>query len=158
MSVIMTAKGQIDLEDATFHTPGLRVLVVTTPQGYEYLCRRAIPKGTEVRVIEPSNSVQVRVEPRAVLALLAREYGVRVALYEGGPTLLASFLAENVVNELFLTVAPQIVGRSSNLHRLGLVEGLAFEPQEARWLTLLSAKLAGDHLLLRYLLHTYAPS
>ena len=61
-------------------------------------------------------------------------------------------MAGSLLNELFLTLSPQIAGRASDVHRLALAEGLAFKPEEARWLTLLSAKLAGDHLLLRYLL------
>lgn len=154
MSVVVTASGQIDLEDATFHTAGLRSLIVTTAQGYEFLSQRIVPAGTEVRVVgSQATASHVGVDMREVLALLAREYGVRMALYEGGPTLLASLMAGNLLNELFLTLAPQIAGRASSVHRLALVEGLAFTPEEAHWLTLLSAKLAEDHLLLRYLLH-----
>src|SRR5579884_74024 len=43
MSVVVTASGQIDLEDATFHTAGLRSLIVTTPRGYEFLAQRTVP-------------------------------------------------------------------------------------------------------------------
>jgi riboflavin biosynthesis pyrimidine reductase len=154
MSVVVTASGQIDLDDATFHTAGLRSLIVTTAQGYEFLAQRTIPQGTEVRVVGSQvSATHDGVDLREALALLAHEYGVRSALYEGGPTLLASLIAMNLLNELFLTLSPQIAGRATNKYRLALVEGLAFEPERARWLTLLSAKLAGDHLLLRYLLH-----
>jgi riboflavin biosynthesis pyrimidine reductase len=154
MSVVVTASGHIDLEDATFHTMGLRSLIVTTTQGYEFLSQHMVPPGTEVRVVgSQATATHAGVDLREALALLAREYGVRTALYEGGPTLLASLMARNLLNELFLTLSPQIAGRASDVHRLALVEGQAFQPEEARWLTLLSAKLAGDHLLLRYLQH-----
>jgi riboflavin biosynthesis pyrimidine reductase len=151
VSVVVTASGQIDLEDATFHTAGLRSLIVTTAQGYELLVQRTIPQGTAVRVVgSQTMATHAGVDLREVLALLAHEYGVHLALYEGGPTLLASLIADNLLNELFLTLSPQIAGRASSVYRLALVEGLALEPEQARWLTLLSAKLAGDHLLLRY--------
>jgi riboflavin biosynthesis pyrimidine reductase len=154
MSVVVTASGRIDLDDATFHTAGLRSLIVTTAQGYEFLAQRTIPQGTEVRVVGSQvSATHDEVDLREALALLAHEYGVRSALYEGGPTLLASLIAMNLLNELFLTLSPQIAGRATNKYRLALVEGQAFEPEQARWLALLSAKLAGDHLLLRYLLH-----
>jgi riboflavin biosynthesis pyrimidine reductase len=148
----MTASGQVDLCDRTFHVSGLRTLIATTARGYDDLSRQSLPFQTEVRVIEPAKSSTERggVSPHAVLELLARDYGVRLALYEGGPTLLASFLAQRLVDELFLTLAPQIAGRVSDLHRLGLVEGLAFQPATAPWATLLGVKLAGSHLLLRY--------
>lgn len=151
MSVVVTASGQIDLEDATFHTAGLRSLIVTTAQGYKFLAQRTVPQATEVRVVGSQTvGAHVEVNLQEALALLANEYNVRIALYEGGPTLLASLMAGNLLNELFLTLSPQVAGRSSAVHRLALVEGRAFEPEEAHWLTLLSAKLAGDHLLLRY--------
>ena len=151
MSVIVTASGQIDLQEPTFHTQGLRAIIATTEQGYALLAQRELPSSTEVRVIpSQADGSEKGVSPEGVLTLLAQEYGVRVALYEGGPTLLASFLATHVVDELFLTLAPQLAGRSAALHRLGLVEDRAFLPKEAPWATLLSVKLAGSHLLLRY--------
>lgn len=151
ISVIVTASGRVDLHEPTFHTPGLRAVIATTEQGYALLAQQELPVSTEVRVIpsranEPVNGVS----PEGVLTMLAQEYKVRVALYEGGPTLLASLLAAHVVDELFLTLAPQLAGRSAALHRLGLVEAHAFLPAEAPWATLLSVKLAGSHLLLRY--------
>jgi riboflavin biosynthesis pyrimidine reductase len=155
LSVVVTASGQIDLADITFHTAGLRSLIVTTRQGYEFLSQRAMPQETEVRIVgAQTTATRGGVDLREVLALLAREYGVRIALYEGGPTMLASLVAGNLLDELFLTLAPQIAGRTGGVQRLALMEGRAFAPDEARWLTLLSAKLAGDHLLLRYLLHS----
>ncbi|HEX4206405.1 MAG TPA: dihydrofolate reductase family protein [Ktedonobacteraceae bacterium] len=151
MSVIMTASGHIDFQDATFHTPGLRTLIVTTTQGYEQLTRQKVPTGTDIRVVEPEQGWSGQgIPPKETLALLGREYGVRVAVFEGGAKLLASLVDEQVVDELFLTLAPQIAGRTPDVHRAALVEGHAFTPEEAPWLTLLSIKLAGSHLLLRY--------
>jgi riboflavin biosynthesis pyrimidine reductase len=132
MSVVVTASGQINLNDATFHVPELRTLIATTTRGYAHIAQQVLPSGAVIRVIEPiGNDAGDSVSPRGLLTLLAREYGVRLALYEGGPTLLASFLRERLVDELFL-------------------EGRAFTPEDAPWATLLSVKLAGSHLLLRY--------
>ena len=149
ISVVMTASGQIDFSDKTFHTPDLRVVIATTEQGQAYLAQQALPYGTEVRIVQAYGPAD-EVSPEEVLLMLARDYGVRVVLYEGGPTLLASFLAQSIVDELFLTLAPQVAGRDGDLHRLALVEGHAFMPVDALWATLLSVKLAGSHLLLRY--------
>lgn len=44
------------------------------------------------------------------VAHLRTELGVRSVLCEGGPTLLGALLAENLVDELFLTVAPRLAG------------------------------------------------
>ncbi len=48
--------------------------------------------------------------PRAVMRRLRREHGVRSVLCEGGPTLNAGLLAEGVVDELFLSLAPKLAG------------------------------------------------
>ncbi len=152
MSVVLTNSGKIDLRDTTFHEPDLPVLVATSQQGYEQIATQQVPNHVEVRVIEADedDGDKRSVSPQKTLALLAKEYQVRVALYEGGPTLLASLLNKGLVNELFLTLAPQIAGRAKDKKRLALVEGHAFSPHDARWTTLLSTKLAGSHLLLRY--------
>lgn len=147
MSVVMSSSGRLDLAEPTFHTADLRVVIATTKRGYEYLVRQQVPASTDVCIVESADG---SVSPQETLRLLAREYGVRMALYEGGPTLLASFLAEHLLDELFLTFAPQLAGRDKRLQRLGLVEGYAFQPQDAPWATLLGVKQAGSHLLLRY--------
>ncbi len=49
----------------------------------------------------------------AVLRLLRGDYGVRTLLCEGGPTLFGSLLHEQLVDELFLTAAPKLVGGGS---------------------------------------------
>ena len=149
MSVIVTASGDVNLKEPTFHTPGLRAVIATTQHGYDALHKEAIPSSTDVRVIEAQDG-ESGISPERVLQLLVRDYNVRIALYEGGPTLFASFLAAHCVDELFLTFAPQLVGHSGGTQRLSLVERHAFSPQDASWATLVSVKKANNHLLLRY--------
>jgi riboflavin biosynthesis pyrimidine reductase len=152
ISVIVTTSGHVDLQDLTFHSRELRSVIATTPAGYDYLARQDVPSRTDVRIVEPleGERAPAGVSPAGVLALLARDYGVRTALYEGGPTLLASFLRDHLVDELFLTLAPHIAGQGSDRQRLSLVEGQAFPPLQSPWAELSSVKLAGSHLLLRY--------
>jgi len=54
------------------------------------------------------------------------------------------------VDELFLTIAPQIAGRTPGMPRLALVEGLAYEIGATPWAELASVRRSGDHLFLRY--------
>lgn len=146
LSVVMSASGQIDLDERTFHAPDLRVVVVTTAVGEERLRGEALPAGVEVRAVDGAETVDVL----AMLRLLADDYGVRVALNEGGPLVLASFLAAGAVDELFLTLAPQLAGRAAERPRRALVEGAAFSPADAPNTRILSVKQAGEHLFLRY--------
>jgi hypothetical protein len=54
------------------------------------------------------------------------------------------------MDELFLTVAPQIAGRDAVHPRPGLVANFQFSPATAPWWKLISAKNATDYLFLRY--------
>jgi riboflavin biosynthesis pyrimidine reductase len=78
-------------------------------------------------------------------------YRVKLLLHEGGPMLFASFLKEAVVDELFLTIAPQIVGQGVSGERPGFAGHLSFGPDQALWTSLMSVKTsATGHLFLRY--------
>ena len=55
-----------------------------------------------------------------MLARLREEHGVRSILCEGGPTLNSHLFAAGVVDELFLSTSPQLVGGA---HELTIVEG-----------------------------------
>ncbi len=72
-----------------------------------------------------------------------------LVLVESGPTSTTQFLAEGCVDELFLTRAPVLVGRSSEPRTLALVEGRCFSPGTLRG-RLLSVRRGGDLLFLRY--------
>ena len=75
---------------------------------------------------------------------LRTRHGVRAMLHEGGPTLLAAMLAAGLVDELFLTVSPMLVGGGEP----SVVEGTAFERPRA--LELLSVLEHESFLYLRY--------
>lgn len=66
-----------------------------------------------------------------LLAHLREERGVRSVLCEGGPTLNAHLLAARLVDELFLTINPQLIGGAAALTIVAgreLVEPAALTP------------------------------
>jgi len=75
--------------------------------------------------------------------------GKRV-LVEGGPHLLGSFYWERLIDEQFLTLAPQIAGREAGDRRLSLVMGKRFAPRRPLWGTLTDVRLGGSQMFLRY--------
>jgi len=152
LNVVVSGSGRVDLREPTFHTPGLHVLIATTATGATRLASDTLPPGVEVRAITDteSDTTAESIPLDALLELLGRDYAVRVALTEGGPKLLAGFVTAGALDELFLTLAPQLAGRDAANPRLALVEGLAFSPATAPWSELISLKRAGSHLLLRY--------
>jgi len=71
-------------------------------------------------------------------------------LHEGGPTLFGQFLSAEAVDELFMTLSPQIAGRKADAIRPALVQGVEFMPNCAPWFQLLSVRQKAEHLYLRY--------
>jgi riboflavin biosynthesis pyrimidine reductase len=63
---------------------------------------------------------------------------------------MGDFFAEQCLDELFLTLAPQVAGRDAARDRPGLVAGHSFAPERPLWGTLVGVKRAGSHLFLRY--------
>jgi riboflavin biosynthesis pyrimidine reductase len=149
LNIILTASGRIDLKEPTFHTDGLKAVIITTDEGAARLAQdhgRALST-----VIVRSTGEKGATSPRAVLKILAGEFGVRLLLHEGGPTIFGEFLSAGMIDELFLTCAPQIAGRQKNASRPSLAgEGL-FLPETAPWFSLQSIKKSSNHLLLRYI-------
>lgn len=72
-----------------------------------------------------------------------RERGLRRVLSEGGPQLFGTLLAENLVDDLCLTVSPLLTGP-------GAGRIIAGPPSPPRALALRHTLAAGDTLLLRY--------
>jgi riboflavin biosynthesis pyrimidine reductase len=89
------------------------------------------------------------VDLRAAVGVL-RERGYGRILSEAGPTVFGSLLAEDLVDELFLTVSPVLAGRLQVGKRLGLVEGVELLPQVRRAGRITSVRRSKDHLFLRY--------
>lgn len=147
--VVVSSSGEIDLHRDLFETDGVRVLILTTEQGRSRLVERGLREfaSTTVRVLK---SQYQPLAPSAILSLLKSEFGVKLALHEGGPTFLSSFLREELVDELFLTLAPQIAGNKRDRPRPMLVSDLEFVPGNAPWLSLLSVKQSESYLYLRY--------
>lgn len=147
--VVVSGSGKLELERAIFRTPGMRTVVITTSAGRDALARAGAPKLSSVH-IHALDTTCGTIAPSAMLRLLYEQLGVGRLLHEGGPTLFGQFLAAQAVDELFLTLSPQIAGRKSDTSRPALVQGSQFMPDCAPWFQLLSVKQRAEHLYLRY--------
>jgi riboflavin biosynthesis pyrimidine reductase len=147
--VVVTGTGELELASVVFHTPRTRVLILTTEQGKEKLSQSGSEALAAVEV-KALSTTDGRISPSGILTLLRQEAGVELLLHEAGPTLFGEFLAGGFMDELFLTMAPQMAGRDAEHPRPGLVANVQFSPATAPWWKLLSAKSAADYLFLRY--------
>jgi riboflavin biosynthesis pyrimidine reductase len=147
--VVVSGSGRLELERAIFRTPGVRTAVITTSAGSDVLAAAGATKlpSVQIHVLDAKSGTMA---PMAMLRLLYAELGVRRLLHEGGPTLFGQFLEAEAVDELFLTLSPQIAGRKGDTIRPGLVEGIEFMPDRSPGFQLLSIKQRAEHLYLRY--------
>jgi riboflavin biosynthesis pyrimidine reductase len=146
LNVIVSARGEVNLDLPVFQSGEVPVLLVTTTQGAERIRANRLPPGVELQAIQSAGSLSAR----AILEAVHRVRRCEVILVEGGPQLMGDFFAEQVLEELFLTLAPQIAGRDREVERPGLVMGRRFAPEHPVWGTLISVKRAESHLFLRY--------
>lgn len=150
LNVIVTARGAISLDLPVFASGEVPVLLVTTTQGEERIREQPIPPSVQIATVQRAGVLSARAIVQAVCAVRP----CQIILVEGGPQLLGDFLAEQMLDELFLTLAPQIAGRDASTERPGLVAGHVFAPEHPLWGNLVSIKRGGSHLFLRYAFQT----
>jgi riboflavin biosynthesis pyrimidine reductase len=150
LAVIVTASGDIDPSMPVFKDG--KALVVTTHEGAKRLREVGLPAGVRLAEVETtSKDGEGHIPGRAILDLIAKVRECSIVLVEGGPHLLGDFFAEGAIDEQFLTLSPQVVGRDNSGKRLGLVEGQTFAPDCPVWGKLAVVKRGGSLLFLRYL-------
>jgi riboflavin biosynthesis pyrimidine reductase len=147
LNVVVSASGNIDLRSPVFTSGRVPSLIVTTPAGAGRLRRQRPSESVEIRTAGRSGA---GIAPNAILeAVMQLSSGNRI-LVEGGPRLLGSFYQEHLLDEQFLTLAPQIAGRDIDDGRLSLVMDRIFAPRDPRWGALIDVRRGGSHLFLRY--------
>jgi len=97
----ISRSGELPLDAPLFAEPEARVVVFA-------------PEGTPAPECAADVTL-VGLDPAALtltsaLRALRAEHGVRALLCEGGPTLMGALLHEGLLDELFLTLAPQLAG------------------------------------------------
>lgn len=157
LTVIVTASGDLDPSLDVFTRDG-ETLVVTRHEGAQHLRGLGLPPGVQVAEMSAgSEAPGSKIEAGVILDAVARIRACAIILVEGGPHLLGDFFASGAIDEQFLTLSPQVVGRDGSHDdagiRLGLVEGRTFAPERPVWGQLSVVKRVESHLFLRYMLN-----
>jgi riboflavin biosynthesis pyrimidine reductase len=137
LACLASARLALSSELPLLAEPEAQVVILTPSQ------REIGPTSAQVQYIRAERGGQL--DLAAGLAELHDRFEVRTLLCEGGPHLSASLLADGLVDELFLTVAPKLAG---GMEVLTIVAGEALAPpleMELVW-TLQSE----SYLFLRY--------
>lgn len=136
---IVTASGNLPADAAVIVRPERRPVIFVAAR---------TPSDRQVALAEHADVVvsgASRPDPVEIARVLRQRYGCELILAEGGPTLNRSLLAANVVDELFLTVAPKLVGGPGKT----IVDGGQLGPAGLR-LDLVSIYEHAGELFVRY--------
>ncbi len=137
LAVIVSGRLDLPLEDVPLLSEPESTVVVATASAEEI-------GGTSAQM-HYLRSPGPGVDLRAMLEELRSRFGVRSILCEGGPTLNAALLADGLVDELFLSLAPKLAGGSAPLT---ILQGTSLPTpvgMDLRWLL-----ESEGHLFLRY--------
>jgi riboflavin biosynthesis pyrimidine reductase len=150
LNVIVTARGEIEPALPVFRSGDVKTLVVTTPAGARSIRERGLSGTVGIEEVKSAGGIGAR----TILAAIGRVRPGKIFLVEGGPQLMGDFFAGKCLDELFLTLAPQIAGRDATVERPGFVAGKRFAPEHPLWGALTGVKRGGSHLFLRYVFAT----
>jgi riboflavin-specific deaminase-like protein len=128
LAVTATRSLELPVQAPLFQDAESRIVVLTSSE-------REVPPASAQIMVERLSGSEPDLDLVRSMDVLRRTHGVRTLLLEGGPTLLGAMLDAGVVDELFLSVAPLIVGRGAEV---AIVEGAALpQPLELDVLSLL---------------------
>ncbi len=148
LHVVITGRGDVDPTARMFQTGEVEALVVTTSAGAERLREVGLPAAVEVAATGDA----LPIDPRIALGRITEGRPMSLVLLEAGPRLTTSFLTARLVDELFLTIAPQLAGRDGSIERPSFVLGHLFAPDDPLWGNLIDVRRAASYLFLRYAL------
>jgi riboflavin-specific deaminase-like protein len=140
IAAVISRSGDVPADIPLFSDPGSRVVVFTPAE----LDTSGLAAEVHVVRLDPGELTLTTMMRR-----LRSAYDVRTLLCEGGPTLFGALLQENLVDELFLSLAPKLTGG-------GTAPAITAGPElaELRTMSLLWALELDGALYLRYALRT----
>jgi 5-amino-6-(5-phosphoribosylamino)uracil reductase len=104
LACVVTRSGDVPTDIPLFSEPEARVVVFTPAPLETGSCQAQV----DIVRLDPGELTLT-----TVLRRLRSDDGIRTLLCEGGPTLFGGLLREGLVDELFLTLAPKLVGGGS---------------------------------------------
>ena len=138
LAAIISRSGDVPLDIPLFADPAARVVIFTSAG----LDTTGVAGEVDVVALDPGELTLTTMMRR-----LRSDYDVRSVLCEGGPTLFGGLLQEDLVDELFLSLAPKLTGG-------GAAPAISAGPElaELRALSLVWALELDGTLYLRYAL------
>jgi 2,5-diamino-6-(ribosylamino)-4(3H)-pyrimidinone 5'-phosphate reductase len=144
-AVIMTNTGDLPLESNLVRDHRQDVLVLLSDSAEKGVESR-LGRLAEIRRV-PATAESGAIDVEKALEIMKSEYGIKVLLCEGGPTLIGALISANLVDELFVTIAPVLVGANTPEEPGTFLNHRQGDPIPLR---LISSHAVGNELFLRY--------
>jgi len=152
---VVTGSGEVDLKHPVFNPKNDEWLpvVFTTMKGEEKLKNQT--NRLRVKLTKTYAIGDRSVDLTKAVAILRKDYNTKLLDIQGGPVLAGGVVKAMLVDEVRLTVAPQIMGdlNSEGKRRPGFVTGVHFGIEDSPLAELEALGVSGSHIFLRYLMN-----
>jgi riboflavin-specific deaminase-like protein len=133
-NVIVSHKMNFKLSERYLADKRIRPLFLTD--------KKTLPKTFPCEVVQLAG----KITPSWIVKQLTKR-GIKNLLIEGGGNLIFQFFAADLINEVYLTVTPRIIGESK---APGFVTGNGFAGHQLKHLNLRASRQVGNEVFLRY--------
>ena len=147
LNVIVSAEGTVNLRLPVFASGKVPAMIITTARGAKQLQRHRVPDAVQIQAIQRRSG---EIPAADILRAVGRAIAGKRVLVEGGPRLLGTFYKARLIDEQFLSLAPQLSGRERGDSRMSLVMGKTFAPRDPLWGQLIDVRQGSRLLFLRY--------
>ena len=147
LNVIVSAEGSVNLRLPVFASGKVPAMIITTARGAKQLQRHRVPDAVQIQAIQRRSG---EIPAADILRAVGRAIAGKRVLVEGGPRLLGTFYKARLIDEQFLSLAPQLSGRERGDSRMSLVMGKSFAPRDPLWGQLIDVRQGSRLLFLRY--------
>ena len=158
---VVTGSGEVDLRHPVFNPQKdqWKPVVFTTRKGEGKLKNQAkrlkANSDNPLQTIETHAIGERSVDLAKAVGILKRDYKTKLLDIQGGPILAGGAVKAMLVDEVRLTVSPQIMGdlNSEGRRRPGFVTGIHFGLEDSPLAELEALGVSGSHIFLRYLMN-----
>jgi len=158
---VVTGSGEVDLNHPMFNPKKdeWKPIIFTTRKGEGKLKNQAKRlKANSNNHLQPTETYPIgdtSVDLGKAVGILKRDYKTKLLDIQGGPILAGGAVKAMLVDEVRLTVSPQIMGdlNSDGRRRPGFVTGVHFGLEDSPLAELEALGVSGSHIFLRYLMN-----
>jgi len=158
---VVTGRGEVDLKHPVFNPKKdeWQPVIFTTKKGEEKLKSQA--KRLQVQGFKPLQPAKTyaigdtSVDLTKAVGILRKDYNTKLLDIQGGPILAGGVVKAMLVDEVRLTVSPQIMGdlNSEGKRRPGFLTGIHFGLDDSPLAELEAIGVSMSHIFLRYLMN-----